>query len=196
MNYTHRIEEAFSFAHRVHQGQHRKGSGAPFITHVMSVAALVGENGGDEDQVIAALLHDAVEDGEGLKTLGEIRESFGPRVADLVEGCSDAFTHPKPPWLERKTAYIQRASTAAPELRLIIAADKLHNIRAILRDLKAEGPVVWERFQGRCEGSLWYYKEMARVLSSGWEHPVAGELAAAVDALRDAARGEVSRIAP
>lgn len=191
MTYTQRIEQAFSFAHGIHQGQQRKGSGAPFITHVMSVAALVGENGGDEDQFIAALLHDAVEDGEGLKTLGEIREAFGPHVAELVEGCSDAFTHPKPPWLQRKTAYIGRAATAAPELRLIIAADKLHNVRIILRDLKAEGPIVWDRFQGRRDGSLWYYTEIVRVLGDGWDHPILKELTDAVNALCEAESHEI-----
>ena len=187
MSYSTRIDDAFAFAHRVHQDQRRKGFGAPFITHVMSVAALVGEYGGDEDQFIAALLHDAVEDGEGRKTLEEIRTAFGDRVARLVEGSSDAFTHPKPPWLDRKRNYIAAMQEAPLDLRLIVAADKLHNVRIILRDLEAEGPGVWERFLGKRDGSLWYYAEMVRALALGWDHPILKELAGVVDALHRAA---------
>lgn len=180
MGYSTRIDDAFAFAHRVHRDQRRKGSGAPFITHIMSVAALVGEFGGNEDQFVAALLHDAVEDGEGRKTLAEIRQAFGDRIGDLVEGCTDAFTKPKPPWLERKKNFIQAVRGASPDLRLIVAADKLHNVRIITRDLREEGSVVWERFQGRRDGSLWYYTEILGVLSEGWEHPILDELEKAV----------------
>jgi GTP pyrophosphokinase len=150
----------------------------------MSVAAMVGEHDGDEDQFIAALLHDAVEDGEGRKTLEEIREAFGDRVAELVEGCTDAFDRPKPPWLERKQAYIQHIASASPELRLIVAADKLHNVSVITRDLAAEGPTVWDRFQGKREGSLWYYAEILAALSEGWDHPLLHELRRAVQRLK------------
>jgi GTP pyrophosphokinase len=184
MIYSSRIDDAFAFAHRVHRNQRRKGSGAPFITHVMSVAAMVGEHDGDEDQFIAALLHDAVEDGEGRKTLEEIREAFGDRVAELVEGCTDAFDRPKPPWLERKQAYIQHIASASPELRLIVAADKLHNVSVITRDLAAEGPTGWDRFQGKREGSLWYYAEILAALSEGWDHPLLHELRRAVQRLK------------
>lgn len=191
MSYSRQIDEAFAFAHRVHKDQTRKGSGAPFITHVMTVAALVGEYGGDEDQFVAALLHDTVEDGEGRKTLEEVRAAFGDRVAVLVEACTDAFTHPKPPWLERKQAFVEAAKGASPEVRLILAADKLHNVRVILKDLRAEGPVVWQRFQGKRDGSLWYYAEMVCVLGAGWDHPIVRELAETVDALhREAYRAE------
>jgi (p)ppGpp synthase/HD superfamily hydrolase len=181
--YSTRIDDAFAFAHRVHRDQRRKGSGAPFITHVMSVAALVGEHGGDEDQFIAALLHDAVEDGEGLKTLEEIRAAFGERVAQLVEGCTDAFTRPKPPWQKRKEDFIRAVTGAPPELRLIVAADKIHNVRIIARDLREEGACVWDRFQGKREGSLWYYAEIMSVLSQGWEHPILDDLRRAVQRL-------------
>lgn len=183
MVYSTRIDDAFAFAHRVHRDQRRKGSGAPFITHVMSVAALVGEHGGDEDQFIAALLHDAVEDGEGLKTLEEIRAAFGERVAQLVEGCTDAFTRPKPPWQKRKEDFIRAVTGAPPELRLIVAADKIHNVRIIARDLREEGACVWDRFQGKREGSLWYYAEIMSVLSQGWEHPILDDLRRAVQRL-------------
>jgi len=183
MGYSTRIDDAFAFAHRVHRDQRRKGSGAPFITHVMAVAALAGEHGGDEDQLIAALLHDAVEDGEGHKTLDEIREAFGDRVAGLVEGCTDAFGQPKPPWLERKKGYIQKVAGAPTDLRLIVAADKLHNVSVIARDLASEGAAVWDRFQGKRDGSLWYYTEILAVLSEGWNHPILDDLRAAVHRL-------------
>lgn len=188
MTYSTRIDDAFAFAHRVHRDQRRKGSGAPFITHVMSVAALVGEHGGDEDQLIAALLHDAVEDGEGLKTLEEIRVAFGERVAQLVEGCTDAFTRPKPPWQKRKEDFVRAVTGAPPELRLIVAADKIHNVRVIARDLREEGACVWDRFQGKREGSLWYYSRILEVLSGGWEHPILDELRRTVDRMESADR--------
>ncbi|MCL4694857.1 MAG: HD domain-containing protein [Candidatus Hydrogenedentes bacterium] len=184
MAYSTRIDDAFAFAHRVHRDQRRKGSGAPFITHVMSVAALVGEHGGDEEQLIAALLHDAVEDGEGRETLGEIRAAFGGRVADLVEGCTDAFVRPKPPWLERKENFIEAIKGAPPDLRLIVAADKIHNVRTIARDLQEEGACVWDRFQGKRDGSLWYYTRILEVLSNGWQHPILDELRRVVEQLR------------
>jgi (p)ppGpp synthase/HD superfamily hydrolase len=188
VTYSTRIDDAFAFAHRVHRDQRRKGSGAPFITHVMSVAALVGEHGGDEDQLIAALLHDAVEDGEGLKTLEEIRVAFGERVAQLVEGCTDAFTRPKPPWQKRKEDFVRAVTGAPPELRLIVAADKIHNVRVIARDLREEGACVWDRFQGKREGSLWYYSRILEVLSGGWEHPILDELRRTVDRMESADR--------
>lgn len=183
MTYSNRAAEALQMMFELHQQQTRKGSEAPYITHLLGVASLVGEYGGDEDQFIAALLHDAVEDQGGLDTLERIRGAFGGRVADLVLGSSDAHTKPKPPWRERKVQHIARQRNAPPDLRLIVAADKLHNARSVLADLRQHGPVVWDRFNGKRDGSLWYYREMLGALRQGWSHPILADLQVVVDNL-------------
>lgn len=184
-----RIAEAFAFVERLHESQTRKGSGAPYLFHLMSVAALVGENGGSEAQVIAALLHDAVEDQGGLTMLEEIRSRFGEEVASYVAACSDTFEQPKPPWRSRKEAFLEKIAVASPEAKLVCAADKLHNTRSLIAALRTSGDSIWDRFRGGREGTLWYHAEMVRALSEGWNHPILGELADAVDRLfRMAAR--------
>jgi (p)ppGpp synthase/HD superfamily hydrolase len=156
------FEEALIFATQLHTHQTRKGSQTPYIAHLLSVTALVIESGGDEDTVIAALLHDAVEDQGGLDTLAEIRQRFGKRVAEIVDSCSDADTSPKPPWKERKEAYLNHLTKATPEARLVSMADKLHNARSILRDLR-QGKNIWEKFNGGKEGTLWYYTSLVHI---------------------------------
>jgi (p)ppGpp synthase/HD superfamily hydrolase len=151
---------AFDFAFEKHAGQTRKASSVPYIAHLMGVAALVLEFGGDEDMAIAALLHDVVEDCGGAPMLKEVGRRFGSRVAKIVEGCTDSDTYPKPPWLERKEAYIRHLKTADAETRLVSAADKLHNVRAIVADYREVGELVWERFSGGREGTLWYYRAL------------------------------------
>jgi (p)ppGpp synthase/HD superfamily hydrolase len=158
-----RFEEALIFATRLHQGQTRKGKDLPYISHLLAVTALVFQVGGDEDEVIAALLHDAVEDQGGLDTLAEIRRRFGERVAMIVEGCSDSLVIPKPPWLERKTNYLAHLATAPPEVRRVSLADKLHNARTILADLEEYGEETWTRFNGGRQGSLWYYQSLVEI---------------------------------
>jgi len=184
MDYSPRIVDAFAFTYELHRTQVRKGSKVPYITHLMGVAAIVGRHGGDEDQFIAALLHDAVEDQGGRDTLERIRERFGDAVAAYVEGCSDADTDPKPPWQERKEQFIESMKKASPGLKLIIAADKLHNTRALVSDLHEKGNAVWDLFRAGREGSLWYYAEMVRALSADWSHPLLRELAEEVDVLQ------------
>lgn len=152
-----RVEEAFVFAARVHADQYRKQSKIPYITHLMAVAALVGEYGGDEDQMIAALLHDAPEDQGGREQLQKIQDRFGPRVAAIVAGCTDTFDDPKPPWRPRKEAYITHLATVEPDVLLVSAADKLHNAGSTLRDLRIQGNSVFDRFNGKQAGTLWYY---------------------------------------
>ncbi len=191
MEYSPRIVDAFALMYELHRTQVRKGSHVPYITHLMGVAAIVGRYGGDEDQFIAALLHDAVEDQGGLETLERIREAFGDTVAAYVEGCTDADTEPKPPWQERKEQFIASMAHASPDQRLIVAADKLHNARSIVSDMHEWGNGVWKRFKGGREGTLWYYSEMVRALSEGWSHRILRELAEEVDLLnRLAARLE------
>jgi (p)ppGpp synthase/HD superfamily hydrolase len=129
----------------------------------MGVASLVLEAGGDEDLAIAALLHDVVEDCGGVPMLKEVRRRFGKRVAKIVDGCTDAYAEPKPPWRERKETYIRRLKTEDADTRLVSAADKLNNVRSILSDYRAIGESVWSRFNGGREGTLWYYRTLLDV---------------------------------
>jgi len=155
-----RFRRAFLFAAEKHAKQARKASTIPYIAHLMGVASLVFEAGGDEDLAIAALLHDVVEDCGGAPMLKEVRRRFGSRVAKVVDGCTDADTDPKPPWRERKEKYIARLKKENAETRLVSAADKLNNIRSILSDYRASGEPVWSRFNGGREGTLWYYRTL------------------------------------
>jgi (p)ppGpp synthase/HD superfamily hydrolase len=166
MMLSSRFDEAFSYAAALHAQQRRKLSGEPYLAHLLSVAALVMEHGGNEDEAIAALLHDAVEDQGGLPTLEEIRRRFGQTVADIVEGCTDAVDSPKPPWRPRKEAYLARLQKASPSVRLVSAADKLHNARAILREYRRAGESLWSHFRGGREGTLWYYRAAVETLKT------------------------------
>ena len=164
-----RFLRAFEFAAEKHSGQVRKASTIPYIAHLMGVASLVLEAGGDEDLAIAALLHDVVEDCGGASMLKEVRRRFGTRVAKVVDGCTDADTYPKPPWRGRKETYIRHLGRADADTRLVSAADKLNNIRSILSDFRAIGESVWSRFNGGREGTLWYYRTLrAQFLRHKW----------------------------
>lgn len=163
---TDRFEEALVFAFRVHAKQRRKASDVPYVSHLLGVAALVLEDGGDEDEAIAALLHDSVEDQGGLPMLEEIRSRFGVRVANIVDGCSDSYGSPKLPWRERKENYLQRLVSQSPEIRRVSLADKLHNARNLLLLLQKEGHVVWERFNGGKEGTLWYFNRLNEIFKA------------------------------
>jgi len=155
-----RFLRAFNFAAEKHAGQTRKASTTPYIAHLMGVASLVLEFGGDEDLAIAALLHDVVEDCGGAPMLKEVRRGFGSRVAKIVDGCTDSDTDPKPPWRERKETYIQHLKRADADTRLVSAADKLNNVRSILTDYREVGESLWARFKGGREGTLWYYRSL------------------------------------
>jgi (p)ppGpp synthase/HD superfamily hydrolase len=155
-----RFQRAFQFAAEKHGGQTRKASTIPYIAHLMGVASLVLEAGGDEDLAIAALLHDVVEDCGGAPMLKEVRQRFGKRVADIVDGCTDAYEIPKPPWRERKESYLRRLKRENADTRLVSAADKLNNVRSILSDYRVVGESVWSRFNGGREGTLWYYRTL------------------------------------
>ena len=173
---TSRFEQALVFAAQLHKEQRRKGSGVPYISHLLAVTALVIEHGGDEDEAIAALLHDAIEDQGGPKAREEIRRRFGDRVTEIVDGCTDSETIPKPPWKERKRAYIARLGEASASVRLVSAADKLHNARSILNDYRGLGEEIWQRFAGRKAGTLWYYRSVLDVLSQAGTTPLIEEL--------------------
>lgn len=162
---TVRFEEALVYAAQLHRFQTRKGTEIPYVSHLLAVTALVIQDGGDEDQAIAALLHDAVEDQGGRETLAEIHRRFGEQVARIVEHCTDAYEDPKPPWRARKESYLARLRQAPPEVQRVSLADKLHNARSILRDLRSGGPQVWERFRGGKEGTLWYYRSLVEIFT-------------------------------
>jgi (p)ppGpp synthase/HD superfamily hydrolase len=155
-----RLQRAFRYAAEKHDGQTRKQTAVPYLSHLMAVASLVLEAGGDEDMAIAALLHDVVEDCGGMPRLREVRQGFGPRVAKIVEGCTDSFGEPKPEWLERKKDYLRELERADAETRLVSASDKLHNVRTILTDYRQHGEAIWARFTGKKEGTLWYYRAL------------------------------------
>jgi (p)ppGpp synthase/HD superfamily hydrolase len=183
-----KYRDALAFAAEQHQHQHRKGSGAPYVTHVLAVSALVGEYGGDEEQAVAALLHDVVED-QGV-ALVALEARFGAEVARLVEAATDAFAKPKPPWRARKEAHIARVRTMDARPRLVIAADKLHNTQSILRDLGRPlvGASVWGRFNAGKEGMLWYVDAMHHALADGWQHEILHELEDTSARLRGASK--------
>jgi len=173
---TNRFEEALVYANRLHAKQKRKGTNIPYVAHLLTVAALVLEQGGDEDQAIAALLHDAIEDQGGLPIQEEIQKRFGDRVTAIVVGCTDADTIPKPPWRERKERYIAHIRTAPIEVRRVSMADKLHNARSVLTDFRQIGHEVWERFRGGKEGTLWYYRAMVEAFRETGNSSIIDEL--------------------
>ena len=186
---TERFGEALAFANRVHRGQLRKGTKVPYMAHLMGVASIALNFGADEDEAIGALLHDAVEDQGGLPMLEEIRRRFGSRVAEIVDGCTDSWTTPKPPWLERKKAYLEHARNASASVRLVSASDKLYNMRAIVSDYRRVGEAVWARFSAPPADVLWYYQSLADVFRREADGGVADELARAVDELRGIVEG-------
>ncbi len=159
---TRRFDEAFAYAHDTHRDHARKGSGAPYIGHLMGVASIVIDDGGSEDEAIAALLHDAAEDCGGRERLEDIRARFGDTVATIVEDCTDSWTIPKAPWTERKQKYVEHAKTLASTSLRVSAADKVHNAYAILRDLRNVGDKVWERFNARADDIVAYYQGLVR----------------------------------
>src|SRR6202142_2849351 len=156
-----RLQHAFRYAAEKHDGQTRKQTAVPYLSHLIAVASLVLEAGGDEDMAIAALLHDVVEDCGGMPRLRGVRKMFGARVARIVEGCTDSFTEPKPDWIERKKGYLEEVKHADDETRLVSASDKLHNVRTILADYRKDGDAIWSRFNGKKEGTLWYYRALS-----------------------------------
>jgi GTP pyrophosphokinase len=157
---SNRFNQALTFAAELHAQQQRKGSGVPYVAHLLGVTSIALEYGANEDEAIAALLHDAIEDQGGAATGAEIRRRFGDTVATIVEACTDADSTPKPPWRERKELYLSHLPTASPSVLLVSASDKLHNARSILQDYRAIGEEVWDRFKGRKTGTLWYYRAL------------------------------------
>lgn len=188
---TERFERALIYALRLHAEQRRKGKDVPYSAHLLSVAGLVLEHGGNEDEAIAALLHDAIEDQGGAKTAKEIAKLFGPGVAAIVEGCSDTDQKPKPPWRERKEAYLAHLPHASDSVRLVSAADKLHNARSVLTDYRELGEALWPRFRAGREGMLWYFRSLAEIFAEHGPRTLADDLAEVVAALDQKVNGNV-----
>jgi (p)ppGpp synthase/HD superfamily hydrolase len=179
---TASFQDALVYAAQVHDGHARKGSAQiPYLAHLMSVAAIVLENGGDEEQAIAALLHDAIEDQGHRTSVAELRERFGDRVARIVEACSDTDQRPKPPWLGRKQAYIERMEHEPEDVLLVALADKVHNARSTVADLRVHGDATWRKFGGTVEQQLWYYRSLSELFCRRMPGPLADELARLVD---------------
>ncbi len=160
---TARYSEALSYAHDLHREQLRKGGSIPYVSHLLAVSSLVLEAQGDEDQAIAALLHDALEDQGDKTSFTEIEERFGPRVASIVRACSDTEVVPKPPWRARKQEYLARLEQEDEDALLVSLADKLHNARTTLSDVRSDGSGVWARFNVGEDGQRWYYTALVDV---------------------------------
>jgi (p)ppGpp synthase/HD superfamily hydrolase len=168
---TERFDVALVFACQWHRQQKRKGKEVPYISHLLGVAAIVLEFGGDEDQAIAALLHDAIEDQGGIETGRAIRAKFGDRVADIVEGCTDSFSEPRPPWRERKENYLTHLQDADAATLLVSAADKLYNASTILKDYRTQQDDVWDRFTAGKHEVLWYYRLLVETFRVNPNYP-------------------------
>jgi (p)ppGpp synthase/HD superfamily hydrolase len=174
---TSKFDEALQLASHLHREQARKGTQIPYISHLLSVSAFVLEYGGTEAQAIAALLHDAVEDCGGKPTLVKIEAQFGQEVAAIVEACTDSFEEgPKRGWKERKEEYLQHLRDCDSASLIVVAADKLHNLTAIQRDLRLEGATLWSRFNAGPDDQLWYYQSVIKILKKRIDNPIVSNL--------------------
>lgn len=189
MLYTPRFDEAVALAVTDFRAVARKGTAVPYVSHLFAVTALVAEGGGDEDQLVSAMLHDWLEDVPG-SSAEELERRFGPRVRRIVEALTDTTEHPKPPWQERKDRFLAHLRTQPAEVKLVCAADKLHNASTLVRDLELHGPVTMDRFRGGREGTLWYHREVAEAIGAeGYEHWLLRELTLTVQRMHALADG-------
>ncbi|HEY9824762.1 MAG TPA: HD domain-containing protein [Stenomitos sp.] len=193
---TARYNEALEYAAWLHKDQVRKGTEIPYIAHPVAVSITALKYGATEEEAIAALLHDALEDqGRDGLTRIEILEKYGPEVLAIVEGCTDAVETPKPPWEARKKRYIASIAHKSASIRFVSACDKLHNAQAILKDFQAIGDALWERFKGGKEGTLWYYRALVEAFRAAGELPMLDALEQVVSELEAiACREEQARL--
>jgi (p)ppGpp synthase/HD superfamily hydrolase len=183
MRLSPKFEKALVYATRIHRNQVRKKTGIPYIAHILGVASIALEYGANEKEAIGALLHDAVEDCGGAKRLHDIERRFGKAVAKIVDGCTDTDQTPKPPWLQRKKAYVAHVGHAPQAVQIVSASDKLHNVRATLMAYRQVGEKVWDRFKGGKEGTLWYYRTLVNSFTGQRVRPLVQELNRAVSQL-------------
>ncbi|HBB30415.1 MAG TPA: phosphohydrolase [Cyanobacteria bacterium UBA8803] len=182
---TERFEAALVYAHQLHRHQTRKIHCIPYIAHLLSVTALVLEDGGNEDEAIAALLHDAVEDQGGTATRAEIKQRFGETVVAIVDGCTESDTLPKPPWRDRKQRYLDQLRQGSPSVRRVALADKLHNARSFLQDYRQQGENLWSVFTAGKEGLLWFYQSLLELYHPNNSSPMVAELKRVVEELEE-----------
>ncbi len=201
LHFTDRLTRAVEYGRHLHI-ERRKGTGIPSMAHLFGVASLVMGEAGltgfpvTEDMVLAALLHDAVEDHGGAARLEDIRQNFGDDVARMVEGLSDTLAEDpdeKESWEERKQGYIDRLRDEPADVRLISAADKLYNARSILEDYRLIGPEVWKRFKRSRDLQIWYYDTILEVFKSAGKMRIVDELERVVDELRQISAGEAGQ---
>jgi (p)ppGpp synthase/HD superfamily hydrolase len=176
MRLSPKFEKALVYATRIHGGQVRKKTRIPYIAHILGVTSIALEYGANETEAIGALLHDAVEDCGGAKRLRDIERKFGKAVAKIVDGCTDTDQTPKPPWLERKKAYVAHLRHAPQGTQLISASDKLHNVRSALMAYRRDGENLWGRFKGGKQGTLWYYRALVNAFTGTRVKPLVQEL--------------------
>jgi (p)ppGpp synthase/HD superfamily hydrolase len=176
---TDRFLDAVRYANQAHEGQTRKGTAMPYISHLLAVASFVLDEGADEDSAIAALLHDVPEDDPRRaprESLEDIRRRFGDKVAHIVEGCTDSWERPKRPWIDRKRQYVEHARSLDRDTLRVSAADKVHNAYTILRNLRDSGESVWQRFNGSPDEVMWYYGALVRAFREAGGGPLVDEL--------------------
>ena len=185
MKLTPRLGQALTLAIEAHEGQMRKGTNIPYISHPIAVASIALEHGADEDQAIAALLHDAIEDG-GANYENRIRVQFGDRVVGIVNGCTDGVpddSGQKAPWEERKLKYIKHLSEAGEDVLLVSGSDKLHNARSIVEDLISSGQSVFDRFTASKAQTIWYYESLSKIFEEKGT-PISSALKDAVNRMK------------
>ena len=180
--YDPRLDDALAFVAERFRFKARKATRVPYLSHLLAVTAMVMEHGGTADQMVAAALHDYLEDVVGA-SVTEIEERFGPNVARLVDALSDSkdASRPKAPWRIRKTTHLSQLRTAGTDVKLIAACDKLHNARSVIVDQKRVGDEAFTRFSAPKDDTLWFYRESLGALREGYDHEVLEELAAAID---------------
>lgn len=168
---TERFEDALAYAAHIHGTQVRKATEIPYVAHLLGVTSIALDYGADEDEAIAALLHDSIED-VGPEVRDEIRDRYGENVLEIVEGCTDTDQKPKPAWRKRKEEYIRHVAGSNPSVLLVSASDKLHNARAILADYRVLGDALWSRFKGGKDGTLWYYRALVDAFRGAGTNPM------------------------
>jgi (p)ppGpp synthase/HD superfamily hydrolase len=173
-------DQALVYASEPHRDQVRKGSGIPYIAHLLSVSSRVLSAGGTEVQAIAGLLHDAAEDQGGQATHDKIKTIFGVEVAQIVSDCTDSWVEPKPAWWPRKEAYLATLPKKAPTSLFVSLADKVDNAEAILNDYRNIGEGLWERFTGGREGTIWFYRELSTIFNQAFPGALAHQLSLTV----------------
>jgi (p)ppGpp synthase/HD superfamily hydrolase len=176
------FDQALVYASRLHRDQVRKGSGIPYVAHLLSVSSRVLVAGGSENQAIAGLLHDAAEDQGGQATLDEIQARFGRPVSEIVADCTDSWVEPKPAWRPRKEAYLAALPSKPATSLLVSLADKVDNAEAILLDYLHLGDELWSRFTGGREGTIWYYRTLSAIFDRVLPCPLTAELSRTVSA--------------